>query len=220
MCIDLINLDKLHCREIYNILVYTSPHKPTSQVYFENLFRKQELNWKEIYTLPWKVSIDLNNVLYLNKKLFIFGKPPSSLYSFCKQADETIPQLFYECNIKKKLRNRLDLFFNDCFHLPQLLPQTVFFGFFNTYSNNLRLENHILLLFKIYLYISLLHYISSLFYITLLHFIVTLRKPVRIITKVKVLGNKVLKTMIKRLCCTRKNGKYWKNVTFLKNASG
>ena len=208
MCIDLINLDKLHCREIYNILVYTSPHKPTSQVYFENLFRKQELNWKEIYTLPWKVSIDLNNVLYLNKKLFIFGKSPSSLYSFCKQADETIPQLFYECNIKKKLRNRLDLFFNDCFHLPQLLPRTVFFGFFNTYSNNLRLENHILLLFKIYLYISRKQDK------------VTLRKPVRIITKVKVLGNKVLKTMIKRLCCTRKNGKYWKNFTFLKNASG
>ena len=46
------------------------------------------------------------------------------------------------------------MFFNDCFHLPQVLPQTVFFGFFNTYSNNLILENHILLPFKIYLYNS------------------------------------------------------------------
>ena len=62
--------------------------------------------------------------------------------------------LFYECNITKELWNRLDLFFNDCFHLPQLLPQTAFFGFFNTYSNNLILENHILLPFKIYLYNS------------------------------------------------------------------
>ena len=60
MCIDLINLDKLHCREIYNILVYTSPHKPTSQVYFENLFDEQELNWKKIYILPRKVSLDCN----------------------------------------------------------------------------------------------------------------------------------------------------------------
>ena len=33
----------------------------------------------------------------------------------------------------------------------QLLPQTAFFEFFNTYSNNLILENYILLLFKIYL---------------------------------------------------------------------
>ena len=35
----LISLDKLHCRELHNILVYTSPHKPTSQVDLENLFR-------------------------------------------------------------------------------------------------------------------------------------------------------------------------------------
>ena len=39
---NLISLDKLHSRELYKILVYTSPHKPTSQVYFENLFREQE----------------------------------------------------------------------------------------------------------------------------------------------------------------------------------
>ena len=34
----------------------------------------------------------LNNVPYLNKKLLIFGKLPSSLCSFCKQVDETILQ--------------------------------------------------------------------------------------------------------------------------------
>ena len=103
---NLKSLDKLHCRELYNILVYTSPHKPTSEIYFENLFREQELNWKKIYILSRKVSLDcnvrsfqynvLNNVLYLNKKAFIFGKSPSSLCSFCKQIDETIPHLFYE----------------------------------------------------------------------------------------------------------------------------
>ena len=31
---NLISLDKLHSRELYNILVYTSPRKPTSQEYF------------------------------------------------------------------------------------------------------------------------------------------------------------------------------------------
>ena len=105
-------------------------------MYFENLFREQELNWKEIYILPWRVSLDcnvrsfqykvLNNVLYLNKKLFIFGKSPSSLCSLCKQADQTILRLFYECNITKESWNKY-LFFNDCFHLLQLLPQTTFF---------------------------------------------------------------------------------------------
>ena len=155
--------------------------------------------------LPWKVSLDsnvrsfqykvLNNVLYLNKRLFIFGKAPSSLCSFCKQADETILHFFYECNITKELWKRLDLFFNDCFHLPQLLPQTAFFGFLNGYSNNLILKSHILLLFKICLY----------------NFRkqekVKLRKLIRIITRLKTLGKKVLETMIKRLCCARTNGK-------------
>ena len=110
---NLISLDKLHCRELQNIFVYTSPHKPTSQIYFENLFREQDLNWKEIYLLPRKVSLDcyvrsfqykvLNNVLYLNKNLFIFGKSSSTLCSFCKSDDKTILYLFYECDITKEL---------------------------------------------------------------------------------------------------------------------
>ena len=98
---------------------------------------------------------------------------PSSLCSFWKQVDETMLHLFYECNIAKELWNRLDLFFNDCFHLSQLLTQTTFFGSFNTYSNNLILENDILLVFKIYLYNSRKQEK------------VTLRKLIRIITKVK-----------------------------------
>ena len=161
---NLTGLDKLHCRELYNILVYASPHKPTSQVYFENLFRDQELIWKDIYLLPQKVPLDskirsfqykiLNNVLYLNKKLFLFGKAPSPLCSFCKLDDETILHLFYECNFTKELWNRLNIFFNDSLHLPHLSPQTAYFGFPNTYSNCLLLENHILLLFKNYLYNS------------------------------------------------------------------
>ena len=81
---NLISLNKLHCQELYDVLVYTSPDQPTSHVYFENLFREQELNWKEIYILPRKVSLDcnvrsfqykvLNNVLYLNKKNVYFWK--------------------------------------------------------------------------------------------------------------------------------------------------
>ena len=144
---NLVNLDKLHCQELYDILVYTTPPKSISQVYFENLFHEREINCKEIYILPGKVSLDcnvrsfqykvLNNDLYLNKKLFIFGKLLSSLYSFCKQADEILLHFFYKCNITKELWNGLDLFFNDCLHLPQLSPQTTFFGFFDTYSNNL-----------------------------------------------------------------------------------
>ena len=184
-----------------------------AQVYFENHFRAQELNWNEMYRLSWKVSLNRNirsfkykvlkNVLYLNKKCFIFGKSPSFLCSFCKQVDETILLLFRECSIMKELRKRQDLFFRS--HLPQLLPQTDFFwGFFSTYFNYLILENHILLLFKIYLYNSRKQEK------------VTLRKLIRIISKVQDIEKESSRNddTVKRLCCTRKNGK---NVCFFLN---
>ena len=75
---------------------------------------------------------------------------------------------FYE-----RVRNRLNLFFNDSLHLPHLSPQTAYFGFPNTYSNCLLLENHILLLFRNYLYNSRTQGI------------ITLSKFIRIIAKVK-----------------------------------
>ena len=141
------------------MLVYISSHKPTCQLYFENLFREQDLNWKEIYLLLRKTSLDcyvksfqykvLNNVLYLNKKLFIFGKPSSPLCSFCKTADETIFHFFYECDITKELWESLVSFFDKCLNLPYLSPQNAFLGFTKTYCNDILLKNHILLLFKI-----------------------------------------------------------------------
>ena len=72
---NLTSHDKLHSGELYNILVYTSNHKLTSQIYSENLFSKQELNWKEIYILPRKASLDCNvrsfQYKVLNKFFFI-----------------------------------------------------------------------------------------------------------------------------------------------------
>ena len=44
----------------------------------------------------------LNNVLYLNKMLFKFGKIDSPLCPFCKMIEETPLHLFYNC-IKTKL---------------------------------------------------------------------------------------------------------------------
>ena len=69
---NLISLDEPHCRELYNILVYTNPHKPTSQVYFDSLFREEELNWREICILPRKVSLDCNVRLFQYKGLNMF----------------------------------------------------------------------------------------------------------------------------------------------------
>ena len=51
-----ISLDKLHCRELYNILVYTSPHKQPLKYILRIFFTSK----KKIYVLPRKVSLDCN----------------------------------------------------------------------------------------------------------------------------------------------------------------
>ena len=73
---------------------------PTSQQYFNFLF--PDSNFRLIYFLPKKISGSasfkafqykiLNNLLYLNKMLFCFGKSPSSCF-FCKLHEETLHRL-------------------------------------------------------------------------------------------------------------------------------
>ena len=101
--------------------------------------------------------------------------------------------------LRKELWNRLDLFFNDCFHLPHFLPKTAFFGFFNTYSNNLILVNHILLLF--------LKFIKQQTF--------ALRKLIRIITKVKDIEKESAGNGNTKLCSTTKNSNILKICYFM-----
>ena len=76
-------LNKLSSKEIYSLLIESTDSKP-SQMYYKNIFQKSNLDWKTIYMLPRIVTKDsrlqvfqykvLDNILYLNKMLFRFGK--------------------------------------------------------------------------------------------------------------------------------------------------
>ena len=78
-----LTVQKATSKELYWILITTIEHKPTSQKYFEKKFTELSLDWKEIYMTPRIVSSNtymrcfqykvLNNVLFLNKKLFLFN---------------------------------------------------------------------------------------------------------------------------------------------------
>ena len=72
--------------------------KPTCPDYHENTFDEYDFNWKLICSIPRIVTYEtkirifqyklLNNVLYLNKKLFRFGMISQSKCSFCELYDE------------------------------------------------------------------------------------------------------------------------------------
>ena len=82
---------KTKSRELYNLQLILNVEKPTAQTYFEKKIQNRKLEWKDIYTLPRRVTINTNlrifqykllhNILYLNKMLYKFGKM-SPLCSF------------------------------------------------------------------------------------------------------------------------------------------
>ena len=100
----------------------------------------------------------LNNVLFRNKKLHTFGIKPSPVCFFCNLYDETPYHIFYECHRVKCVWSDFVQVFQSNLILPTLTPQTVIFGFLDSanndpiFENNKFLSNHILLIFKLYVY--------------------------------------------------------------------
>jgi len=141
------------------------------------------MEWSNIYYLPRNITKDpylryfqykiLNNTLYLNQRLHAFGKSPTRLCSFCDNHDETPQHIFSDCHYSLRLWNSITFFFNPILNFPSLTPQSALVGFHCKNNSYLMLINHLLLLYKVYVYRSrinkhlifenLLTYIKSVF---------------------------------------------------------
>ena len=91
---------------------------------------------------------------------FILLESSHLLCSFCNLYDETPYHIFLKCDWVKCLWSDLVQFFQNNLILPNVTSQTVIFGFLDSTSNdsifeiNKCLGNHILLIFKLYVYKS------------------------------------------------------------------
>ena len=149
------SLGKRNSKELYNILILGSHKKSTSQRYFEAFFESSTTDWKVIYLLPRKTTIDtkycsfqyktLNNVLYLNKLLFKFRKVKYPLCSFYKSAEETIIHLFSESLCTQYIWNQTQIFFSGYVTIPDVTLQSVILSFTDTSTEHFLLINHLLL---------------------------------------------------------------------------
>ena len=136
--------------------------KPTCQSYHEKNFDDYDFNWKLIYRIP-RITLEtkfrifqyklLNNVLYLNKKLFQFGIISQPKCSFCELYDETRHHIFYECTYAQNLGNRRRLLLSEKVALPVLNLQSAICGFTDVPDQNFLLVNHLFLIFKYNIYI-------------------------------------------------------------------
>jgi hypothetical protein len=157
-------MEKLVSRQIYAILIRKRAHTPTSQLYYIAKFPSFENNWLKIYSLPRRITKNaydrvfqykiLNNVLYLNKKLFLFGKSDTSLCSFCENAEEDMTHLFSACPRILALWIRLQTAIAPNIILRDLNAEFALVGFYEAPREHFNLVNHILLLFKLYIYQS------------------------------------------------------------------
>ena len=129
---------------------------------FETFFPFYRSNGKRF--LSYQVSIEtnlrmfqykiLNNILYLNKQLFVFNKKDTKLCSHCRLRDEATNHIFVECKFAIKLWSDLWHYCRCSFDLPSLNPQSATFDFFGIDHDLVILLNHILLLYKYYIYSS------------------------------------------------------------------
>ena len=94
----------------------------------------------------------MNNILYLNKKISKFDLNVSPLCSLCNQHPEDILHLFCNCAKTQDLWNSFANALGENLDLPQLNSTIVFLGKSNIQGNDNVLLNHILLLFKKFIY--------------------------------------------------------------------
>ena len=111
------SLSKCNSNELYSLQVSLNETKTKSQIYFEKLFSNKEIEWKCINLKQRRVTTDtnlrifqyklLNNVLYVDDKIFKFKIVSSPLCTFCNSENETPIHLFYSCNQTKPLLSKL-----------------------------------------------------------------------------------------------------------------
>ena len=97
----------------YKILIRPLVKAPTSQKSLEKLLCRQDLDWASIYMIPRMVTVEsklrifqykvLNNILYLNDRLYKMGIVQTPLCSLCKREKETVIHLLCKCHVTRQL---------------------------------------------------------------------------------------------------------------------
>ena len=101
----------------YQKLIQPLSKPSTSQLYFERVLGFGKVEWGKVYMLPRIVTIEsslrsfqykiLNNILYLNERLFKFNIVDSPLCSLCGAYKESIKHLFCTCTVTQRLWDQL-----------------------------------------------------------------------------------------------------------------
>ena len=156
-----IDISSLTSRQIYGDLVHSKYRAPSARQYFTNKFGRNDIEWSQIHLIPHRTPIDmktrifqfkiLNNVLYLNARLYKMGIVSSSKCSLCSESKETTNHLFFECRVSASLWSAIQNHVQNNLYLPDLSDENVHLSFISD-NSSMTLENDILLAFKRFLF--------------------------------------------------------------------
>ena len=93
----------------------------------------------------------LNNILYVNNRLFKMNIVNSELCSLCEVEPETVIRLLCSCGKVKQLWSSVQQWCSKCFSLPGLSTQTAVLAFLENARAHIH-QNIILLFFKKFVY--------------------------------------------------------------------
>jgi len=159
-----IDSTSLNSKSVYKELIKKVKIPPTAQSKFNSLdCDLVALDWKEIYILPRRVTIDsysrcfqykiLNRILYTNSMLFKMNLVPSPKCSFCQEHDESLEHLLVHCKFSQSFWSTvaswlISLTYIDIRHINERM---ILLGIFSNIEYN-KLINHIIIIGKQVIY--------------------------------------------------------------------
>ena len=98
-------LPNLTVNETYKTLIRPLVKQPSAQKFIESVLQRNDIDWATVYLLPQKTTIEsrmhivqykiLNNILYLNNRLYKYGYIEFPLCSLCKSCDKNDGSIFF-----------------------------------------------------------------------------------------------------------------------------
>ena len=149
----------------YQRLLKPITKPPTAQNSLISLLGLTDINWKNVYILPTQATIEsslrsfqykiLNNILYLNQKLFNFKIVDSPLRSLCETENESVLHLFCEWAVTSNSLEQFKLWVSgiSLFGKIDIDPQIIIFEAWNLSTPDFILIDHMILLFRRYIYL-------------------------------------------------------------------
>lgn len=154
---------KKFCKEFINLK--TKDCTPTATLKWENLYNNHDFDWKEIFTLPFRVCREtklqsfqyqiINRYIASNNILFKWGKVESPLCTKCGEIED-IEHLLYQCTYVEPFWKDFYKFWQKCYDFViNLTIQEILFGITNVMNMpEIHALNFLVLMAKRFIYVS------------------------------------------------------------------